>query len=124
MEVGEGAALDASDDGLTYAAVTDAAAGIEDEILAGGVQSGFSVHGDPATLVPLGVAPQLPGNADLVWEPSLGVVAFVGYSGASLSARAAAALQRIADRTRLLGEPAWQATHPGIVQAPLPTTGP
>jgi hypothetical protein len=117
VDVREAAALG---NGLTYADITAAAGGIEDQLLAGGGQAGSIVGGHPAVLDPLGGGPVLPGNANLVWEPSPGVVAFVGYSGASFSPQAGAALQRIARRTWLPGAPAWQATHPQIVPSPLP----
>ncbi|MFF7642943.1 hypothetical protein [Streptomyces canus] len=48
----------------------------------------------------------------LVWEPEPGLVAYVGYSGASLAEGAVAALHQIAERTRLLSAEQWQATRP------------
>ncbi|MBC9723845.1 hypothetical protein [Streptomyces sp. TRM68367] len=61
------------------------------------------------------VTSELGGNGVLAWEPTPGVVAYVGYSGASLDRGAVAGLHRLAERTRLLSAQEWQATGPSTV---------
>lgn len=65
------------------------------------------MHGGPTV-----VTSALGGNDLLAWEPEPGLVAYVGYSGASLDEGAVATLHRIAERTRLLSTEQWQATRP------------
>ena len=55
------------------------------------------------------------GNATLAWEPAPGLVAYVGYSGSSLSDRAVAALLRLAQRSRPLDDAQWRARQPQTV---------
>src|ERR1700724_3825238 len=50
------------------------------------------------------------GDRALAWEPTPGVVAYVGSSGAPLTDAAIAALHRIAERTRLLSTQQWRTT--------------
>jgi hypothetical protein len=66
-----------------------------------------TMHSKPAV-----VTSALSGNGLLAWEPTPGVVAYVGYSGAPLTDRAIAALHRIAERTRLLSPRQWQTAGP------------
>jgi hypothetical protein len=104
-EVGEQAALG---DGLTYTGVTSGG-GFEDQLYAVPTATGGPVHGRPAV-----VSSVFGGNATLAWEPTPGVVAYVGYSGSRLD-EAIAALHRLAGQTRALTSTEWQATHPQTV---------
>lgn len=92
--------------GLTFTGVARCG-GLEDGLYAAPVRTAGTVHGKPAV-----VTSALGGNGALVWEPAPGVVAYVGYSGASLDDGAVAALRRLAARTRLLTPGQWRATAP------------
>ncbi|MCQ9178109.1 hypothetical protein KMT30_03445 [Streptomyces sp. IBSBF 2953] len=92
--------------GLTFTGVARCG-GLEDALYAAPVRTAGTVHGKPAV-----VTSALGGNGALVWEPAPGVVAYVGYSGASLDDGAVAALRRLAARTRLLTPGQWRATAP------------
>jgi hypothetical protein len=104
--VGEQAALG---DGLTYTGVTSGG-GFEDQLYAVHAETGGSVDGRPAV-----VSSVFGGNATLAWEPTPGVVAYVGYSGSLLDGNAIAALQRVAGKTRPMNDIQWQATNPQII---------
>ncbi|HEX5543204.1 MAG TPA: hypothetical protein VFX60_16875 [Micromonospora sp.] len=104
--VGEQAVLG---EGLTYTGVTSGG-GFEDQLYAVHTDNGGLVNGKPAV-----VSPVFGGNATLAWEPTAGVVAYVGYSGAELDDRAIAALQRLAGRTHVLTSTEWQATNPQTI---------
>jgi hypothetical protein len=65
------------------------------------------MHGKPAV-----ITSALSGNGLLAWEPTPGVVAYVGHSGVPLTGDTIAALHRIAERTRLLNTQQWQSTGP------------
>ncbi|MFG2577161.1 hypothetical protein [Streptomyces sp. NPDC048481] len=92
--------------GLTFTGVARCG-GLEDGLYAAPVRTAGTVHGRPAV-----VASGVGGNGALVWEPTPGVVAYVGYSGATLDDAAVAALRRLAARTRLLTPAQWRATAP------------
>lgn len=81
--------------------------GFEDLLYTTAAQSADPVGGHPAV-----VSPVFGGNGALGWEPSPGVVAYVGYSGGELNDGAVAALQRLAGRTRPLTDGQWRATDP------------
>ena len=55
------------------------------------------------------------GNATLAWEPTPGLVAYVGYSGAPLDDKAITALQRLAARARVVTDTQWQAINPQTI---------
>jgi hypothetical protein len=55
------------------------------------------------------------GNGTLAWEPTPGLVAYVGYSGAPLDDKAITALQRLAARARALTSTQWQAINPQTI---------
>ncbi|MCU7723988.1 hypothetical protein ODJ79_09695 [Actinoplanes sp. KI2] len=99
-EVGEQAALD---NGLVYTGIAGGG-GFEDQLYAVHARDGGRVAGRPAV-----VSPVYGGNATLAWEPAPGMVAYVGYSGATLDDAAAAALGRLAERSRVLNAAGWQA---------------
>lgn len=98
-------------EGMVYTGLTRGGA-FEDRLYATDVGSGWSVHGHPAVLSSVGG-----GNAALAWEPSPGVVAYVGYSGVPLSHDAIATLAAVADRTIPLSLSQWRATHPAHAHA-------
>ncbi|HEX5597308.1 MAG TPA: hypothetical protein VFX61_15020 [Micromonosporaceae bacterium] len=104
--VGEQAALG---DGLFYTGVTSGG-GFEDRLYAVHTDNGGLVNGKPAV-----VSSVFDGNGALAWEPTPGVVAYVGYSGAELDDAAIAALQRLAGRTHVLTNAEWQATNPQTI---------
>jgi hypothetical protein len=104
--VGEQAALG---DGLTYTGVTSGG-GFEDQLYAVPTDNGGLVNGKPAV-----VSPVCGGNATLAWEPTPGVVAYNGYSGSLLDAKAITALHRLAGQARALTSTEWQATHPQTI---------
>ncbi|WP_367318654.1 hypothetical protein [Streptomyces sp. HUAS ZL42] len=81
--------------------------GIEELLYARQAQTSGTVHGKPAV-----VTTALGGNGALAWEPAPGVVAYVGYSGASLDRGAVTALHRLAELGRLLSPQQWQDTGP------------
>jgi hypothetical protein len=92
--------------GLTFTGVARCG-GLEDQLYATHVQTAGTVHGKPAV-----ITSAFGGNGALAWEPTPGVVAYIGYSGAQLDEGAVAALRRLAARTRLLSPVQWQATGP------------
>lgn len=93
---------DALGNGLTFTGVALGGGGVEDQIYAsGGIQDVTSLFG---------------GNGAVAWEPSPGVVAFIGYSGASIDDDAAAALKRLATRAIAVDARSWPHFNPQIVQ--------
>jgi hypothetical protein len=98
---GEAAALS---EGVTFTGVVRCG-GFEDRLYAAKARAAGTVHGKPAV-----VTSALEGDGLLAWEPTPGVVAYVGYSGAPFTDAAVAALHRIAERTRLLNPQQWQTT--------------
>lgn len=106
-ELGEGASLG---NGLAYTGVLRAG-GFEDQLYARHGRGGYRVGGHPAVLSSV-----QGGNDTLAWEPSPGLIAYVGYSGSSLNDQAAHALSRLAERAQLISTTAWQTTHPQVVE--------
>jgi hypothetical protein len=98
--------------GLTYTGVLRAG-GFEDQLYATADRTSLRVGGKPAV-----VSAVQGGNATLAWELAPGRIAYVGYSGNSISDAAAQALARLARRTRLVPPRAWAATHPGVSEQP------
>lgn len=103
--LGEGAALG---NGLAYTGVLRAG-GFEDQLYATHARSGGRVGGHPTMLSSV-----QGGNGTLAWELSPGVVAYMGYSGSTLGDQAGAALDRLAERTRVVSPAAWQTMHPQV----------
>jgi hypothetical protein len=102
-DLGQGAALG---DGLTYTGVF-AGAAFEDQLFQTTVHTGYVVQGHPA------VASDVDGgNGTLAWEVAPGVVAYVGYSGNSLSAAAIAALLDLAVNSHSATSQEWDASSP------------
>jgi len=102
-DLGEQAALGS---GLTFTGVARGG-GYEDLLYESVTQGGGAVDGRSAV-----VSSVFGGNGALAWEPTPGVVAYVGYSGASLDDTAVAALRRLAGRSRPLTDAQWRATGP------------
>jgi len=96
-------------DGLTYTALTSGG-GFEDALYAAGATPAGTVHGEPAVLSSV-----QGGNGTLAWEPSPGVVAYVGWSGAPVSAKAVTALRTLAEGAYILTPSQWLATKPQLV---------
>ena len=93
---------DALGNGLTFTGVALGGGGIEDQIYAsGGLRRTTSIFG---------------GNGAIAWEPSPGVVAFIGYSGASLDDEAAAALERLSTRATIIDAKGFALFNSQIVQ--------
>ena len=99
---------DALGSGLTYTGVLRAG-GFEDQLYATADRRSLRVGGKPAV-----VSAVQGGNATLAWELVPGRIAYVGYSGSSLSDAAAQALARLARRARLVSPRSWAATNPGV----------
>ncbi|MQA82657.1 MAG: hypothetical protein GEV10_30055 [Streptosporangiales bacterium] len=69
-----------------------------------------TVHGRPAV-----VTSSFGGNAAVAWEPVPGVVAYVGYSGASAGDATLAVLHTLAERAQVLDGRHWRATGPQVI---------
>jgi hypothetical protein len=95
-------------DGITYTALTSGG-GFEDALYATGATPAGTVNGAPAV-----VSSVQGGNGSLAWEPSAGVVAYVGWSGAPISAKAINALRDLAQGTYVLTPRQWLATKPNL----------
>ena len=93
-------------DGLTYTGLTSGG-GFEDALYAERATPAGTVHGEPAVLSSI-----QGGNGTLAWEPSPGVVAYVGWSGAPVNAKAVTALRTLAEGARILTPSQWLATKP------------
>lgn len=102
-ELGLGLALG---DGLTYTGLTSGG-GFEDALYAAGATPAGVVRGVPAV-----VSSVQGGNGTLAWEPSPGVVAYVGWSGAEMSPKTITALRTLAKGAHLLTPRQWLATKP------------
>jgi len=104
-DLGVGPALG---DGLTYTGLTSGG-GFEDALYAERATPAGTVHGAAAVLSSV-----QGGNGTLAWEPSPGVVAYVGWSGAPVSAKAVTALRTLAEGARILTPSQWLATKPQL----------
>ena len=91
-------------EGLTYTGLTSGE-GFEDALFAAGATPAGRVRGVPAV-----VSSVLGGNGTLAWEPSPGVVAYAGWSGAEMGARAVTALRALAQGAHQLTPRQWLAT--------------
>ena len=103
--LGEAGALG---NGLAYTGVLSGGV-FEDQVFETNGRTGLTVNGRPAV-----VSSVNGGNGTLAWEPTPGVVAYVGYSGASMNDSAVAALVRLANRTTAVSAGEWRATRPQI----------
>jgi len=94
--------------GFVYTGVLRGAT-LEDQLFAGRVIPGGTVHGHAAV-----VGPGLGGSGILAWAPSPGVVAFVGYSGGRLGRAEVQALNCLARSARPLTPAQWRSSNPYI----------
>ena len=104
-------------DGLIYTGLTSGG-GFEDALYATGATPAGTVHGAPAV-----VSTVQGGNGTLAWEPSPGVVAYVGWSGAEMSPKAITALRALAEGTYTLTTSQWLATKPELAEQENNPTG-
>jgi hypothetical protein len=80
------------------------------------------VRGDlsEAELVAVAAGTSIVGGQPVVrppaWEPAPGVVTYVGYSSSSVTPSAAAALERLARRGRLLTAAEWRAIRAQLIE--------
>ncbi|MFJ9736622.1 hypothetical protein [Streptomyces sp. NPDC101166] len=109
---------DALSGGLTFTGATRCG-GLEDQLYAARARPAGTVNGKPAV-----ITSAFGGNGALAWEPTPGVVAYVGYSGAPFDEAAIAALRRLAARTRLLSPEQWQTTGPATSEQTIDFTRP
>jgi hypothetical protein len=95
--------------GLTYTGVTSGG-GFEDQLYAVHTDNGGLVNGRPAI-----VSSVFGGNETIAWEPTPGIVAYIGYSGTPMNGEAITALQRLAAQARPLTSAQWQAINPQTI---------
>jgi hypothetical protein len=108
-DLGESGTIDA---GLTFTGVTRGG-WFEDELYLAGSEYAGSVHGKPAV-----ASVQVGGNGGIAWEPSAGVVAYIGYSGGQFGRAPIEALLRLGARSVLVSEKDWRDLHPEHVDQP------
>ncbi|MEV7231090.1 hypothetical protein AB0M79_29345 [Polymorphospora sp. NPDC051019] len=105
---GEGQALGS---GWIHAGVASSG-GFEDQLFAVRSVSAGTVHGRPAMLSGI-----REGAGMIVWEPTPGAIAFVGYGGGNpLDDSAVEALRRLAGRARPVTSVGWQALRPVTIE--------
>lgn len=92
--------------GLTYTGVT-AGGGFEDALYGVDVTPVATVNGSPAV-----ASTVLGGNGTVAWEPAPGLVAYVGWSGATTSA------VRLAEQSHSITAEQWLALTPQLVDQP------
>jgi hypothetical protein len=98
--------------GVLFSGVTTGG-GLEDALFRLGARPAGRVHGRPAVL-----SASLHGDIVLAWEPSAGVIAYVGYGGTAPSSRSTVvALREVAERAVAVSPRAWLALHPELVDA-------
>ena len=95
-------------DGLTYTGLTSGG-GFEDALYVERATPAGTVHGAAAVLSSV-----QGGNGTLAWEPSPGVVAYVGWSGPGMSAEAVTALRTLAEGAHILTPSQWLTTKPQL----------
>jgi hypothetical protein len=95
-------------DGLTYTGLTSGG-GFEDALYAERASPAGTVNGAAAVLSSV-----QGGNGTLAWEPSPGVVAYIGWSGPGMSPEAVTALRTLAQGTHILPPSQWLATKPQL----------
>ena len=94
--------------GMTYTGLTRGG-GFEDALYAGSVTPVGDVHEAPAVASTVGG-----GNGTVAWEPSPGLVAYVGWSGGSLDKSTAATALRLAQASHILSAREWLALKPQL----------
>jgi hypothetical protein len=103
--LGEQAALGA----LCYAGLTTGP-GFQAALYGADFRPGPDVNGHLTVVSTVGG-----GNGTLAWEPTPGLIAYVGYSGSSLGEEQIEAMARLAARATISPPEAWQATQPQVV---------
>ncbi|MDN5765703.1 MAG: hypothetical protein L0H96_07215 [Humibacillus sp.] len=98
--------------GLTYTGL-GRGGGFEDALYAGTVTLMGNVNEAPAVASTVGG-----GNGTVAWEPSPGLVAYVGWSGAALSRSTEATALRLAQSSRILSARQWLALKPQLIDQP------
>lgn len=104
--------------GMTYTGLTRGG-GFEDALYATTVTPAGDVHGTPAVASTVGG-----GNGTVAWEPSPGLVAYVGWSGVPLSQSSTFTAARLARESRILTAREWLALKPQLVDQPSTITPP
>ncbi|MEO5744548.1 MAG: hypothetical protein ABIQ53_08170 [Terracoccus sp.] len=98
--------------GMTYTGLTRGG-GFEDALYAGTVTLMGDVRKAPAVASTVGG-----GNGTVAWEPSPGLVAYVGWSGDPLSKSTAATAFRLAKSSQVLSAREWLALKPQLSDQP------
>ena len=96
--------------GLVYTGVYKGA-WFEDQLLLDRSLSRVSVQGHPGI-----VSGVQGGNGTLAWEPSPGVVVYVGYSGGPLDGVAGSGLESLGQQSSLISAAAWDGLHAQVVE--------
>lgn len=94
--------------GMTYTGLTRGG-GFEDALYATTVTPAGEVHEVPAVASQVGG-----GNGTVAWEPSPGLVAYVGWSGASLDQSSIFTAAHLAEQSRILSPREWLALKPSL----------
>lgn len=81
----------------------------EEALYAAGAAPAQTVHGADAV-----ISSVEGGSGTLAWEPSPGVVAYVGWSGAEMSPNAVRAVLSLAQGADLLTPLEWLANKPAV----------
>ncbi|OFE17072.1 hypothetical protein BA895_18035 [Humibacillus sp. DSM 29435] len=98
--------------GMTYTGLARGGS-FEDALYAGTVTLMGKVNEAPAVASTVGG-----GNGTVAWEPSPGLVAYVGWSGAPLSKSTEAAAFRLAQSSRILSAREWLTLGPQLIDQP------
>ena len=104
--------------GMTYTGL-GRGGGFEDALYAGIVTPVGDVFEAPAV-----ASTVAGGNGTVAWEPSPGLVAYVGWSGASLSASTTATAFRLAQSSRMLSGREWLTLKPQLTDQSNDITSP
>jgi hypothetical protein len=108
-DLGESHELDA---GLTFTGVTRGG-WFEDQLFMAGSEYVGWVSAKPVV-----ASVQVGGNGGIAWEPSAGVIAYIGYSGAQFDRESIEALLRLGSRSVLTPEKDWQDLGPDTIDQP------
>ncbi|MEO5744426.1 MAG: hypothetical protein ABIQ53_07535 [Terracoccus sp.] len=98
--------------GMTYTGLARGGS-FEDALYAGTVTVMGNVQQAPAV-----ASTVAGGNGTVAWEPSPGLVAYVGWSGVPLSASSAATAFRLAQSSQILSGRQWLALKPQLSDQP------
>lgn len=98
--------------GLTFTSLARSG-GFEEALYATKVTPAGEVHGAPAVASDAGS-----GTGTVAWEPSPGLVAYVGWSGEPLSQSSTFTAVRLAQESRILSPREWLALKPSLADQP------